>query len=267
MSNPLSSITDIENTTEIIDFLSKIAVNNTVLFTNGNNSYISSVVKNLLKSYELVESSSRPFGVFCSDFLGYETAVRNGMNACFVNIPELKINDPSSDGSAGREFYMRLCFVKIILIKFILDLGYNILYIDPDMAFSQKCLSELLNISNEITFAKSIPTNGRIFINSNIIRAYPTCSVRKLFDFRISRNLQTYLSLLPDVSDETFLQHNSQTIPITISSLNSLHYPSGADSKNCDKNGIKMYHANCIVGLSNKIEYLKNNNVWFISES
>jgi hypothetical protein len=263
------------NSEEVEEFFKKIAINSTrtegtLVFTNGNERYVSSVIKNLLESVKQrcsAEFDLSKFGVFCSDQKAYDKAVELGMTACYVKIPSLGVDEAYNSAGAGSELYLRLCFVKIILIKYALKLGYDVLYIDPDMAFNQDCLRELLSIQAPLTFAKYIREPRYVFVNSNIIRVSPTSETAEIFDFFVPRDLQTYLNMLPDVSDETFLTHRLVRSGYKAESLSVSEYPSGADSKGISPGKIKMYHANCIVGLDNKIEYLKSNGVWFVKST
>jgi hypothetical protein len=252
-------------------YLEKISKNNTVIFTNGNAPYIPTLVRNLLISYRKIYDGKIPqeIGVFCSDTLGYQHATELGIDACLVEIPKLFSTSASGDsGDSGTSFsetvtyemYIRLCFVKIILIKFALENGYNILYIDPDMVFNRKCMEELLEIST-LTFAKNFYTKS--ILNSNIIRAFPEEREKFLFDFRLEY-LGKYLRT-PNVSDETFLINQlCKTGNLCTGTLNPEEYPAGCESHNFSSQNIKMYHANCIVGLKNKIKYLAENNVWYL---
>jgi hypothetical protein len=257
------------NVEEVEQFFKRIAIKRdgtagTVIFTNGNDRYISTLIMNLIKSYKVVSTNPVEIGVFCSDEKAYKTALDLGMTTCYVNIPALGIDEAYNSAGAGSELYLRLCFVKILLIKYALQLGYDVLYIDPDMAFNKDCLGELISISTELVFAKLIRLHNFVFVNSNIMRVYPTTETIKIFDFVVSKDLQRYLDMLPEVGDETFLKDQLLKQPNIGQSLNTNEYPSGADSKNVPPERIKMYHANCIVGLENKVEYLKRNNVWYL---
>jgi hypothetical protein len=261
------------NTEEVEEFFRKISIESknsegTVVFTNGNDRYVDTLIKNLLESQKrrcmMSVEIGVDIGVFCSDQKAYKTAVELGMTACYVKIPSLGVDDAYNSAGAGSELYLRLCFVKILLIKYALQLGYDVLYLDPDMAFNKDCLSELIGLSKELTFANYVRNNDRVFVNSNIMRVYPSPETLEIFDFVIARDLQTYLNMLPDVGDETFLTHRLIRNGSIGATLNTYEYPSGADSKYITQDQIKMYHANGIVGLDNKIEYLKRNQVWFV---
>lgn len=257
------------NTEEVEEFFRKISIGSdmsegTIVFTNGNDRYIESLIRNLLESQKTRCGSAIQIGVFCSDQKAYDRAVQLGMTACYVKIPALGVDDAYNSAGAGSELYVRLCFVKILLIKYALQLGYDVLYLDPDMAFNKDCLSELISLGSEVTFAKYIRRSDYVFVNSNIMRVYPTDRTQYIFDFVIARDLQKYLNLLPDVGDETFLTHRLLTVSNVGSSLDCTEYPSGSYSPGISPDRIKMYHANCIVGLENKINYLKSNNVWFV---
>lgn len=257
------------NTEEVEEFFRKISIQSknsegTVVFTNGNDKYINSLIRNLLESQKRVCETFIQIGVFCSDQKAYNTAVELGMTACYVKIPSLGVDDAYNSAGAGSELYLRLCFVKILLIKYALQLGYDVLYLDPDMAFNKDCLGELIGLNKKLTFAKYIRSFNYVFVNSNILRVYPSRETLDIFDFVVARDLQRYLNMLPDVSDETFLTHRLIMNDGIGASLDCHQYPSGADSKGIQRDNIKMFHANCIVGLDNKIEYLKRNQVWFV---
>jgi hypothetical protein len=257
------------NTEEVEEFFRKISIESknsegTVVFTNGNDRYINSLIRNLLDSKKRRCATSVEIGVFCSDQKAYTTAVDLGMTACYVKIPALGVDDAYNSAGAGSELYLRLCFVKILLIKYALQLGYDVLYLDPDMSFNKDCLSELIGLNKELTFAKYIRNSNYVFVNSNIMRVYPTRETLEIFDFVVGRDLQTYLNMLPDVGDETFLTHRLIKNDSICESLDCRQYPSGSDSNGIPRDDIKMFHANCIVGLDNKIEYLKRNQVWFV---
>ena len=256
----------IKNIDEIKDFLQKISYNNTVIFTNGNSSYIDTLIHNLLASYNRFNNKYK-IGVFCSDEEAFQKSKNLNMISTIIYIPELKIDNAYSS-KAGEEFYLRLCFVKIIIINLAINLGYNVLYIDPDMTFNLNCIDELISIQDELTFAKYISNNSnRPFLNSNIMRVFPTEMNKILFDFNIDRDLNNnYLLKLPDVGDETFLIDNvyKNNFMSKIKSLNINEYPAGGDSYYLNSKNIKMFHANCFVGLENKIKYLKRNNNWYI---
>ena len=253
----------IKNFQEVSDYFKKISKNNTIIFTNGNETYIPTLIRNLMETYYRFNNEYK-IGIFCSDTKAFEKAKEFSLDACLVDIPELKVSEAYSS-VAGSEFYLRLCFVKIILIKYAIELNYNVLYIDPDMTFNLNCIDELVQNKNDLTFAKYIERSNTIpFLNSNIMRVYPTEENKKLFDFK-TEYLPSFLERLPNIGDENFLQENIFRHKIkNTKSLNPQEYPAGAESHFYDQNKIKMFHANCFVGLDNKINYLKKSNAWFI---
>jgi hypothetical protein len=230
----------IANSEEVSEFFNKISTKTrTIIFTNGNENYVKTLINNLLASYKCRSSNQATIGVFCSDEKAYNCAKDLGMTTCWVKIPSLGIDEAYEAAGAGSELYLRLCFVKIILIKYALQLGYNVLYIDPDMAFNKDCLQELIDIKDQLTFAKYIYHDNYVFVNSNIMRVYPTDLSKNIFDFVVNRDLEYYLSLLPDVGDETFIKHRLISLGNVGSSLNIQQYPAGADSPNVDAKEIK----------------------------
>jgi hypothetical protein len=263
----------IANEKEVREFFEKVSFKGdiknrigTVIFTNGNEKYVNTLIRNLILSYQVVRDSqheSPTIAVFCSDKKAYESAQTLGMTSCFVNIPALCVDDAYDAASAGSEYYLRLCFVKIILVKYALQLGYDVLYIDPDMAFKKDCINELIEIKDDLTFSKYMYGTRGVFVNSNIMRVYPTSVTKEIFNFVIHRDLEKYLLMLPDSGDENFIQDRIALIGDVGKAVISNEYPAGGDTKNLNPLGIKMYHANCFVGLQNKINYLMDSGVWF----
>lgn len=253
----------ISNIEEVTEYFKKISNNNTIIFTNGNETYIPTLIRNLMYSYYRFNNEYK-IGIFCTDSKAFEKTKEFSLDSCLIDIPGLQVSEAYSS-IAGSEFYLRLCFVKIILIKYALDLNYNVLYIDPDMTFNLNCIDELIQNKDELTFAKYIERPSSIpFLNSNIMRVYPTEENKKLFDFKIEY-LPSFLARLPNISDENFLQESIYKHNIkNTKSLNTQEYPAGGDSHLYNQDKIKMFHANCFVGLDNKINYLKKSNAWFI---
>ena len=97
----------IKNIEEIKIFLESISCNNTVIFTNGNSSYIDTLIYNLLKSYDRFNNNYK-IGVICSDEEAFEKSKKLNMTSEIIYIPELKIDNAYSS-NAGEEFYLRLC--------------------------------------------------------------------------------------------------------------------------------------------------------------
>ena len=169
----------ISNTEEVSAYLKQISQDNTIVFTNGNGSYITTLIANLIKSYP----GPRKIGIFCSDKDKVD-------GTCPVDIPDLQVSDIFERKSS--QDYTRLCFVKIVIIHYALSLGYKVLYIDPDMAFKQDVIEHLLEqryainyIFNEYgivtgqrvvdkidsVFCGSLTGMGQVYLNSNLILA------------------------------------------------------------------------------------------------
>jgi hypothetical protein len=256
---------EIKNIEQVREFCNKIKNGNTIIFTNGNKTYIP-MIKNLITSYKRFPNSDKVIGVFCSDDLAYIDAQKHSLVSCRVQIPDLEV-DRAYSSQLKENYYFRLCFVKIVLIHHILSFGFDVLYIDPDMAFQFNCMDYLINLKS-LTFAYCVNiSKTTFFINTNIIRVFPDKNSKYIFDAKRT-DLTIYEYLLPDVSDENFVRDRIHILilkePVDVSSLSKSKFPAGGDSKNCNRDDIQMFHANCIVGYEKKMEYLKQNNIWFI---
>ena len=231
---------------------------NVVIFTNGNCWYIPTLINNLLKSMQIHESSHKTI-VFCSDKEGYDKCHELGFNHFeYVDIPELNISNILSGSSANTKDYTRLCFVKIVIMKHILDMGYTALYLDPDMAFLSPSVDNLLSYLDKDDFVCA----GSIeYLNSNIMIAKPTDFNKKLFEL----TLEDFNSFLQEIGygDEDLLR--PRLINKSFSCVDRTHYPNGIDSiKYKNLNLAKIIHSNCVVGLDNKIKLMKECNGWFL---
>lgn len=234
---------------------------NVVLFTNGNYWYIPTLINNLLTSMKIFEPE-RKMLVFCSDLKGYNEAGRLNFDYYeFIDIPELNISNEYEGSDGTTDAYTRLSFIKIVIIGAILELGYIPLYIDPDMAFTSPCIDDILSYLDKIpsknTFVCAGDTN---WLNSNIMTVMPTESNRIIFSINtiivesIVNNTKTY-------GDEDYLRlHFNKNNTVC---LDKKYYPQGCDPTH----KAKILHANCNIGLNNKINYLKINGGWFLEEN
>ena len=239
-----------------------------VLFTNGNNWYIDTLIKNLLKSIELNEKPEyNKVIVFCSDKEGYNKAKECGFDFFeYVNIPDLDVSNILENYNGKREYYIRLTFVKIVLMSHILSLGYYPVYLDPDMSFKENSIDDLLTyLTDDYEFVIS-GTNSHL--NSNIMIARPN-SFRNAYLFFVRKyDLDFILNNKLFNSDEDYLKiklHSMKrlNIDLKINYICQMTYPPGCDSeKYSDK--AKIFHANCTTGLDNKVKFLKKHDVWFV---
>ena len=269
----------INNKDEIVKFLmntptsrkmNTLGYTNTIIFTNANGWYVKTLVNNLMKSND----SKKVINLFVTDEQALNDAKELGMPVCYVDIPDLKVNTITEGSTAGTENYVRMTLVKIVLIRQFLEWGYDVLYIDPDMAFVKGKVStvfnELLKLRDS-AFAKCFYSNNVPFVNSNIIRAFP----KEIDLFRMDKGIVEKIILSKDGSDEDLIKYNIQRIRIYMESylpkqLSSVEYPAGGDTHymlkdsnggyifgetKYDLNVVMMYHANCFIGLNNKIKY------------
>ena len=232
-----------------------------VFFTNGNSWYIETLIKNLLKSVEKYDKQYNNIIVFCTDKDGYKKCEKHNFNFFeYVDIPELKVSELLEN--KNMEHYTRLTFVKIVLISYIIELGYIPFYLDPDMSFKKESIDNLLNYLDDKTEFVCSGTN--YYMNSNIMIVKPTIHTKKLFNVH-SEDVEHVINTEGLYSDEDFLRKymKSPEINDKIKFISQIEYPPGCDAKKYI-NDLRIVHANCIEGLKNKINLLKECNVWYI---
>lgn len=239
-----------------------------VLFTNGNSWYIDTLIKNLLESIKLNEKPEyNKVIVFCSDKDGYKKAKENNFDFFeYVDIPDLGVSDILENYNGKREYYIRLTFVKIVLISHILELGYYPVYLDPDMSFKQNSIDDLLSyLNNDCDF---ILSGTKSYLNSNIMIVKPNTFVNSYLFHVENNDVDIIINDNRYWSDEDYLRIKLYVIeemninPKT-NYICQIAYPPGCDAKKyIDK--ARIIHANCISGLDNKVQFLKECNVWFI---
>ena len=225
---------EIENKDKIKNIIEKCKVKTDkgefVFFTNGNGWYNNTLINNLIKSIELNDKEFDKVIVFCSDKDGYNRCKEINFNYFeYVNIPELKVSDLIENQDNKQEHYTRLTFVKIVLISYILDILYfSIIYI------------------------------------CNIMIVRPSLNTNFLFNLEI-KEVDHIINTEGLYSDEDFLRPRMQFLQIMnkINFISQIEYPPGCDAKKYIKEA-KIIHANCFVGLENKIKLIKECNAWYI---
>lgn len=252
----------IKNTDKIKEIIEKVKFQTSrhgevVLFTNGNDWYIPTLIKNLLKSMEIHEPTHKII-VFCSDKSGYEKCKDLGFKYFeFVDIPDLEVSDVLSNSDASTKQYTRLCFVKTVIVNFILELGYTPLYLDPDMAFIRPGIDDIISYLDNDDF---VCAGQQIYINSNIMIVKPTEDNKSLFHLTVG-DLNTVLESSDKFGDEDMLR--PRLINRKFGCLDFHKYPPGNFAFNCKDIAI-IIHSNCVIGLEKKIELMKFCKAWFI---
>jgi hypothetical protein len=258
----------IENLNEYKEYLESISFQTkcgkTILFTNGNGWYISTLIKNLILSMDINDSSYRgKMGVICTDQEALDTCqTLNMVNSFLVKIPLLnidlltRVNNP--------EDYTRLVFVKIVLIYYALQFGYSIIYIDPDMAFLSPSIDYIIDKMSENMLVLAGIKEGNM--NTNIIAVTPSSNLTNLFHVDVHTfeanilNRKLYNRFCG--SDEEFLIIKDEYTPDSFHFLDIELFPPGLYVK--DSNKIMMLHANDISGLVNKVSFLIKHKGWFL---
>ena len=228
-----------------------------VIFTNGNDWYIQTLIYNLLKSMDIYESD-RKIIVFCSDQAGYKKCSDLSFKYFeFVDIPDLEVSNALSGSDSNTKNYTRLSFVKIVLMKHILEMGYTPLYLDPDMAFLKPSIDDLLCYLDRGDF---VCAGTRNYLNSNIMLARPCENTKKLFELPLERfNKIVYGK--DTYGDEDLLRPRLINKPFIC--IDRKDYPPGCDAVKY-KNVARIIHSNCVVGLNNKIQLMKDCDAWFL---
>ena len=184
-----------------------------VIFTNGNDWYIPTLIHNLLKSMKIHEPL-RKIIVFCSDKSGYNKCEELGFKYFeFVDIPDLMVSEALSNTDASTQNYTRLSFVKIVLMKYILEKGYTPLYLDPDMAFLHPAIDDILSYLDKENF---VCAGTRDYLNSNIMVANQCELTNNLFDLDMGQ-LNNIINGKNTYGDEDLLRPRLVGKPLCVS--------------------------------------------------
>ena len=230
---------------------------NVVIFTNGNDWYIPTVINNLLKSLNIHEPT-RKIAVFCSDKPAYNKCKELGFKYFeFVDIPDLMVSNSLSNTDANTQDYTRLSFVKIVLMKHILHMGYTPLYLDPDMSFLKPSIDLLLSYLDQSDF---VCAGTKKYINSNIMIAHPCPFTKQLFELNSSQ-FNDVVDCDDKYGDEDLLR--PRLVDKSFICVHNKLYPPGCDALKY-LSIARIIHSNCVVGLDNKIKLMKECNAWFL---
>lgn len=282
----------IDNKEEIDSFIDRMKFKGpegpTIIFTNGNSWYIETLILNLLYSFQKTNThNDRKIAVFCSDEEAYEKAKYLNFDCCRVKCDKMKINDLYNN--TGSVSYRRLTFVKTLLIDYIVSKNITVLYIDPDMSFNFSrypninLVDEILkrrqstnykfNTDNSIDFIKDKNKyidnimagswyfyGNTILLNSNLMLVSPTYFNKLMYKI----NIEDFEYIIHDDrgSDESYILRVGKNGDY-FSFWDEAFYPCGNDSQKY-RHQAYMFHANCVAGLQNKIELLKNCGGWFL---
>jgi hypothetical protein len=285
----------IQNKEEIDLFIDKIKFKgpegDTVIFTNANSWYIETLVLNLLHSYnQFNKKLDRKIGVFCSDEEAYNKSVKLNFDCCMIKCNDMKINN--SLDNITREEYRRLSFTKTLIIQYLISKNYTVLYIDPDMSFNFKkypdidLLDKMLNRQESINYAFDKHNNlsgiinyninidnimcgvinysndqTSIYLNSNLMLVSPTFFNKILFKININ-TFESICDYNENGSDETYINRVGR-LSNYFSFWSQIYYPDGNSCLRY-KDYAYMFHANCVSGLENKINLLKNCGGWYL---
>jgi hypothetical protein len=170
------------------------------------------------------------------------------------------------------------------LISYILKLGIIPLYLDPDMALKEESIDDLLNYlkepyefissgcvydANDLnkidprkhSFLRRIHNQFMfININSNIMIVKPSEYTQELFNLHRE---DVYNIINSDImeGDEDYLRPKLDENKTRF--ICQQTYPPGCDAKKY-LDIARIIHANCIIGLDNKIKLLKECDAWYL---
>lgn len=235
---------------------------NVVIFTNANEWYIPTLIKNLHKSMQIHEPAHNLL-VLCSDPEGYEMCKHLGYeHYAYLDIPLLGVKEYRNLNGGGDIYtkYTKLCYVKTVIMRHMLENGYTPLYIDPDMALRKPSIENLLGYlgRGEVVVAGS-PQH----INTNIMIAKPTSTkCIQMYQLTVERVQETLHLRLPS-GDEPYTSTRILFIhKIPFVCVETHEHPGGKDlAKYQDSYTV---HANCTSGLDNKIGLLKSCQCWYL---
>lgn len=241
---------------------------NVVIFTNANEWYMSTLVKNLYNSMKLFEPDKKLM-IFCSDIEGYNIAKSLDYEFyAYVDIPLLNVssfNDLNSSQSDEKQTYVKyskLCFVKTVIMRYILENGYTPLYIDPDMCLLKPSIENLLSYLDK---GEIVLSGSPSYINSNIMITIPSFNSINLFQLK-DKEVDEIIYSNNINSDEYYIYSRiTQIFKMSFICINQIEHLGGNNIYNRNFETYTL-HANCIAGLYNKINALKKANGWFISD-
>ena len=230
-----------------------------VIFTNGNEWYVPTLIHNLVKSMKIHEPNKKII-VFCSDTGASDKCKELGFELFkFINIPDLHVSNITKDSNAGTDNYTRLCFFKTVLIRQILELGYTPLYIDPDMSFIKPAIDNLLS---HLEFEDFVCAGVPDYINSNLMISQPSPENLKLFHLTVD-DVENIIESKSKNGDEDLLRPRLKSLQFVC--VSTKEYPPGCDAEKYLKVA-RMIHSNCVIGLENKIDLMKRCKAWFLEE-
>src|SRR6478752_2692369 len=135
MSETLITIDNWDHIRKIID---QVVYNHpvygkVVIFTNANEQYIPTLIRNLHTSFRIHEPEHKLL-ILCSDQSGKKLCDQIGYKySAFVDIPLLGVSEYRNLRKEIDPYvkYTKLCFVKTVIMRYMLENGYTPLYIDP----------------------------------------------------------------------------------------------------------------------------------------
>jgi len=266
----LTATTDlitVENLSEYETYLDSVytetAVGKTIIFTSANAWYIPTLVKNLVVSINQRETFRCKFGVICSDETAYNLCKENNIQYPFlVKIPGLKVDTLKTLKVA--DDYIRLCFVKTVLAYHALKLGYNILYIDPDMAMVRPSLEYIIDQMRQYGVVLAGIKEGNM--NTNVMGIIANEKNSEMFKVDVNTfeanllNRSIYGRFCS--SDEEFIIMKDEYTPDLFHYLDIKTFPPGNYVD--ENNPIMMLLANSVCGLVNKVNFMKKYNGWYL---
>jgi hypothetical protein len=234
-----------------------------VIFTNANEWYIPTLIKNLHKSMQIHEPDKN-LVVLCTDREGYDLCGDLGYkHYAFVDIPLMGVSEFKNLYGKDDIYikYTKLCFVKTVIMRYMLESGYTPLYIDPDMSLNKPSVENLLGYLENVEIVVAGNTSH---INTNIMIARPDSEkCKKLYRLSLS-NLKESINLRLPSGDEPYTSTRILFVhKIPYVCVKPEEHPGGNDNIKYSSSAY-TFHANCVSGLKNKINLLKSCGGWYL---
>lgn len=253
----MSELIKIKNTKEVNDILGRtITRSKYIIYTTGNSWYIDTLIHNLCISLKVYEPDIKLI-IFCTDKEGVEKCknITEIEHYQYVDIPDLGVNTFYNNTDATTVKYTLLSFVKTVLMRHILDQNYIPIFLDPDMALKMSCIDDLISYSRIADFVCAGSSNH---INTNIMIANDHS--KSLFSLT-KEDVRKVCEASDLFGDEDYIRINLKNYKYICVFHN--HYPNGNNAMRFIDQA-KIIHANCVVGLNNKINLLRMCDAWYL---
>jgi hypothetical protein len=258
---------------ELKQLASKIAVNNTIVLTVGNLGYTNLLVNWWLSINKNTDLSKH------SLILTYDkvlvSSLQKKLPYCHVgHVPYTTLIDPQTRSkpsekatSFKKSGWDSITRFKLKAIHCLIEWGYTVYYVDPDVYVIRNSLNRLNSLVKENEETKMLIQEGKPFC-CGVIYAPPNDVTKKLFSPKEWETCNT--------DDETYINgfftKKYQSLRRSVHVLSLDRFPNGLKWKlsytpdivwkQISKGEIDLLHFNYISGIDNKIARMKHYNMW-----